>query len=61
MVCLWDLNARRATRRFVGHTKDMLSVAFSSGVMVALTFFEYLYIPLKWVGLGTVAVGIPPL
>lgn len=26
---LWDLNAGTTTRRFVGHTKDVLSVAFS--------------------------------
>ncbi|KAL7610165.1 hypothetical protein Lser_V15G09725 [Lactuca serriola] len=26
---LWDLNARTTARRFVGHTKDVLSVAFS--------------------------------
>ena len=27
---LWDLNAGVTTRRFVGHTKDVLSVAFSA-------------------------------
>lgn len=26
---LWDLNTGNTTRRFVGHTKDVLSVAFS--------------------------------
>jgi guanine nucleotide-binding protein subunit beta-2-like 1 protein len=26
---LWDLNTGATTRRFVGHTKDVLSVAFS--------------------------------
>lgn len=26
---LWDLNTGITTRRFVGHTKDVLSVAFS--------------------------------
>jgi guanine nucleotide-binding protein subunit beta-2-like 1 protein len=26
---LWDLNTGSTTRRFVGHTKDVLSVAFS--------------------------------
>lgn len=26
---LWDLNTGTTTRRFVGHTKDVLSVAFS--------------------------------
>ena len=26
---LWDLNTGKTTRRFVGHTKDVLSVAFS--------------------------------
>ena len=26
---LWDLNTGVTTRRFVGHTKDVLSVAFS--------------------------------
>lgn len=26
---LWDLNAGTTSRRFVGHTKDVLSVAFS--------------------------------
>jgi guanine nucleotide-binding protein subunit beta-2-like 1 protein len=26
---LWDLNAGRTTKRFIGHTKDVLSVAFS--------------------------------
>ncbi|KAI5061776.1 hypothetical protein GOP47_0024281 [Adiantum capillus-veneris] len=29
--------------------------------MVALTFFHYLYNPLRWLGLGAVAVGIPPI
>ncbi|CDY52180.1 BnaAnng11210D [Brassica napus] len=28
-LCLWDLAAGVSTRRFVGHTKDVLSVAFS--------------------------------
>merc|ERR1712168_350995 len=27
---LWDLNAGVTTRQFVGHTKDVLSVAFSA-------------------------------
>merc|ERR1711934_36607 len=27
---LWDLNTGTTTRRFLGHTKDVLSVAFSS-------------------------------
>ena len=27
---LWDLNTAQTTRRFVGHTKDVLSVAFSA-------------------------------
>ena len=27
---LWDLNTGTTTRRFVGHTKDVLSVAFSA-------------------------------
>ena len=27
---LWDLNTGATTRRFVGHTKDVLSVAFSA-------------------------------
>ncbi len=26
---LWDLNTGNTTRRFVGHSKDVLSVAFS--------------------------------
>lgn len=26
---LWDLNSGNTTRRFIGHTKDVLSVAFS--------------------------------
>ncbi len=26
---LWDLNTGNTTRRFVGHAKDVLSVAFS--------------------------------
>ncbi len=26
---LWDLNTGNTTRRFIGHTKDVLSVAFS--------------------------------
>ncbi|KAI5061521.1 hypothetical protein GOP47_0024026 [Adiantum capillus-veneris] len=33
----------------------------ASGLMVALTFFHYLYNPLRWLGLGAVAVGIPPI
>ena len=33
----------------------------ASGFMVALTFFQYVYSPLKWVGLGAVAVGAPPI
>ncbi|MCO5601244.1 hypothetical protein L7F22_055363 [Adiantum nelumboides] len=31
------------------------------GLMVALTFFHYLYSPLRWLGLGAVAVGVPPI
>lgn len=27
---LWDLNTGNTTRRFIGHTKDVLSVAFST-------------------------------
>lgn len=27
---LWEINTGKCTRRFVGHTKDVLSVAFSS-------------------------------
>jgi len=27
---LWDLNTGATTRRFLGHTKDVLSVAFSA-------------------------------
>ena len=27
---LWDLNNGTTSRRFVGHTKDVLSVAFSA-------------------------------
>ena len=30
---LWDLNTGTTTRRFVGHTKDVLSVAFSVDTM----------------------------
>ena len=26
---LWDLNSGNTTRRFIGHAKDVLSVAFS--------------------------------
>jgi Cd2+/Zn2+-exporting ATPase len=33
----------------------------ASGVLLALSFFQYLYSPLKWVALGSVGVGIPPL
>lgn len=33
----------------------------ASGLMVAITFFQYAYSPLRWVGLGAVAVGIPPI
>ena len=33
----------------------------ASGFMVALTFFQYVYSPLKWVGLGAVAIGAPPV
>eukprot|EP00250_Pteridium_aquilinum_P021417 c25117_g1_i1 orf=513-2813(+) len=33
----------------------------ASGLMVSVTFFQYLYSPLRWVGLGAVAVGIPPI
>ena len=29
-LCLWDLNTGVAARRFFGHTKDVLSVAFSA-------------------------------
>lgn len=31
---LWDLNTGFATRRFVGHTKDVLSVLFCSLSMI---------------------------
>lgn len=33
----------------------------ASGFLLGLSFFHYLYHPLKWVALGSVAVGIPPL
>ncbi len=33
----------------------------ASGVLLALAFFQYLWHPLHWVAIGSVAVGIPPL
>lgn len=33
----------------------------SSGVLLGIAFFQYLYQPLKWVALGSVGLGIPPL
>jgi len=30
MLRLWDINTGNTTRRFIGHTKDVLSVAFSA-------------------------------
>lgn len=32
-----------------------------SGILVAIAFLHYAFEPLKWVGLGAVAVGLPPL
>jgi Cd2+/Zn2+-exporting ATPase len=33
----------------------------ASGLLLGVSFFQYLYHPLRWVALGSVAVGIPPL
>ncbi|XP_073390566.1 uncharacterized protein [Physcomitrium patens] len=33
----------------------------ASGILLGVSFFQYLYHPLKWVALGSVGVGIPPL
>lgn len=33
----------------------------ASGLMMALAFFHYLYTPLRWLGVGAVALGIPPI
>jgi copper chaperone CopZ len=33
----------------------------ASGVLLAVAFFQYLWHPLRWVAIGSVAVGIPPL
>lgn len=33
----------------------------AAGILVAVSMFHYVFGPLKWVALGAVAVGIPPI
>ncbi|CAN1229271.1 Cadmium/zinc-transporting ATPase HMA2 [Linum grandiflorum] len=35
--------------------------AVGSGVLLVLSFFKYIYPPMKWVAIGAVVVGVPPI